>query len=569
MRALAIIAVLAGCADESPAVPVAKPKPRPPEVVDEVVTAHRLYPVVGAVVASDIEDRGPPVPKSFWLPPRPLRWTTHANCELDANLPSCGPDDPEATTRYRVGRGSGVIVVEGLRRSRIHSKWVYLTTESAAARRVTLDDRARPVNMVALGADRYTSRDRSGANALAGCSALEFKRDAAGRIAEERCVRRDGSPMRDGDGVAIRRFVRDERGFAVEERRFDSDGKPVTASDFGHRVIRELDAFGRIAHERYRGVGDTPVESADGCFGWRYEREHGEVTRATCLDADDKPIASASGVTHTVSTFDRNGCTASTRYLGPDGKPVLDDDGVHGIDHVRDASCRDRQRTCVGASGTPVRCGLREPARFVDRRDGQGRIVSTKHYDADGKPAADASYGAFEVRQQWDDADRMIAMACHDATGAAIECAGTGFHRVRSLFDAGGREVERRFFDEDGAPVDNRGSIGRRFRYDEYDHVIEATNLETDGTTVDFTGAKTRRNVFDAYHRLAAVLMFDRDGRPARYRSCFAGVTCPEQPWHAVRIERRTDGHVERNLFFDHAAQLIKTVHCTGAPCFE
>jgi uncharacterized protein YjhX (UPF0386 family) len=566
MRALAIIVVLAGCPDEPPA-PIPRPKPRVVEPPEEEPTPHRLYPVAGSVVASEPVDRGPPVPRSFQLPARrSLRWTTHAVCELDENLPTCGPDDPAAISRYRVGRGTGVVVVEKVLAARVEQTWVF-----EAARRVTLDRFGRPTNLVVLRNGRFTSRERDGGNGLKGCGAMAYELDRAGRIVELTCVRRDGTPTRDTDGVAIRRWRRDERGRTIEESRFDSDGKRVTGRDHAHRAIFEDDTYGRRRVERARGVDDVPVPWSDGCFSQQFERdEAGQIIRTTCLGADDRAAANSNGVAHHVTRFDANGCLRSQRYLGPAGEAVLDEDGVHGVDFLHDVACLEQQRTCVDLAGKAVRCGAVEPARYVSRYDRYGRVTSTKHYGPRGNPIGDPLHGVFEVRSEWDDADRQIATSCHDASGKAIECGPTsGFHLRRFTYDAAGRLVEQRYFDKAGVPTHNHGSIGNRFRHDEYDRVVEQTNLETDGTTVDFTGAKTRRNVYDAYHRISAVLMFDRDGRPARFRSCFTGTMCPNEPWHAVRVERRSDGRVERNLFFDHEARLIKTVHCTNVPCFE
>jgi hypothetical protein len=566
-RALVIVVVLAGCADEPPIVPVVKSKPRVVEPTVFELAPHRLYPVAGAVVASEVEDRGPPVPKTFTPPARrALQWTTHAFCELDMNAPTCGPDDPAAIARYRVGRGTGVVVVEKVLASRVEETWIYEPT-----RRVTLDRFGRPTNLLALRAGRFTSRDRTGGNGFKGCASRAFEVDRAGRIVEVRCLRADGAPMRDTEGVAVRRWIRDEQGFTVEEQRFDSDGKRVTGGDHAHRAIFENDAYGRRRGERARGIDGTPVAWNDGCFAQRFERDGaGQIVRETCLGADDRPTASSNGVVHHVTRFDRNGCVSSQRYLDTAGEPVLDEDGVHGVDFVRDGACLERQRSCVDLAGKAVRCAPVEPARYVSKYDRYDRVTSTKHYGPGGVPSVDTAYRVFEVRSQWDDADRPIATSCHGSDGKPIECGGTtGFHSKRATFDAAGRLVEQRYFDEAGAPTHNHGSIGQRYRYDEYDQVVESTNLETDGTTVDFTGMKTRRNVYDAYRRLAAVLLFDRDGRPARFRSCFTDAMCPKEPWHAVRIERRSDGRVERNLFFDHDKQLIKTVHCTNVPCFE
>jgi hypothetical protein len=135
--------------------------------------------------------------------------------------------------------------------------------------------------------------------------------------------------------------------------------------------------------------------------------------------------------------------------------------------------------------------------------------------------------------------------------------------------DDAGREIEETFFDDRGQPASNGGTVVRRFRYDNYDHVFEATNHDADGELFEYLGMTTQRKLYDAAHREFAVLLLDRAGKPARYTGCFTGAHCPAGAWHAVRINRRPDGTVESNQFFDADGQLIETTSCTKERCFE
>jgi len=99
--------------------------------------------------------------------------------------------------------------------------------------------------------------------------------------------------------------------------------------------------------------------------------------------------------------------------------------------------------------------------------------------------------------------------------------------------------------------------------------VFEVKNLDADGKLVPSFGAAIRRELYDAAHRRFGVLLFDVAGKPARYEGCYTGSTCPDGDWHAVRIVRRRDGSVEKNLFFDAGGQLTATQSCTTMPCFR
>ena len=88
------------------------------------------------------------------------------------------------------------------------------------------------------------------------------------------------------------------------------------------------------------------------------------------------------------------------------------------------------------------------------------------------------------------------------------------------------------------------------------------------GKVIEVRGSAIRRNLWDANHRLFAVQLFDAAGKPASYGACYVGVSCPEKPWQAARVNRRGDGKVLTNQFFDADGQLIETIDCSAKPCF-
>ena len=150
-----------------------------------------------------------------------------------------------------------------------------------------------------------------------------------------------------------------------------------------------------------------------------------------------------------------------------------------------------------------------------------------------------------------------------------VSCAQTGFHAKHQTYDAAGRTVETRFADVEGRPATNHGTAVRRFRYDNYDHQVEATSYDAAGEVTETLGVTTRRTLYDAAHRSFGIVLLDRRGAPARYRSCYVGATCPTRPWHAVRIVRGPSGLAEQNLFFDAAGQLLETMACRRVRCFR
>lgn len=496
-----------------------------------------------------------------------LTWTTHAHCVADIVDVVCS--ERATPANWRVGRKGQEIVV-AIPKSPIHDTHVYRGTAAGTPRRhVEIDPYGRVRSASLYQGDRYTTRRRDGSNGLPGCGAMAYELDRERRGQRVRCLQWSGEPMRDTSGVAAIRFVRDARGF-VSERHFEGlDGKPIASIDGYAAKTYELDREGRVTVVRYRGVDGKPIASTAGCHASRYAyHPTNAVSKETCLDARDAPVEATNGVATQTNRIDPRGCRAGWRYFDASGTPIVDDDQLHGANATVDTRCARTSLTCVGLAQRPVVCGIERPAKYVTRHDAHGNEVSIKHYSPDGDPAADNEYGVFELRYAYDDLDRAIGESCHDVDGSPIVCGTTEIHATRSIFDAAGRIVEERFFGTDGQPAANLGTSIRRFVYDNYDHQYEETNHDINGDLMEMRGQAARRDLYDAAHRTFGIIMLDRSGGPAMYEGCYTGVTCPSR-WHAVRIVRRADGRAEHNVYFDQDGQLIYTVNCWEAQCFD
>jgi hypothetical protein len=508
-----------------------------------------------------------------------LAWTEHAYAELDAAgfaVSAAGP--ATGGIRWRVGREDGRIrLVEALRPDgNAVSRWVLEWTASAPPKLrllATLDAYGTVVETRSYepAGERYTARELSGANALPGCGAQESVVDERGLASETRCLAWHGTPMYDTSGVRMRRFERDAAGFVVAETCFGKDDEPVADQSSVHRATFERDAAGRVVRTLRFGLDGTPVRStADGCFGRAYRHDgRGFRVAETCLDAAGKPAFDPDGVATTASAIDENGCIVAERSLGTAGEPTRDDEGVAQRAWVVDAHCAATSLACLGPGGDRAPCRKEGPVLIEYTRDDRGRVVSERNYAGPGVPGEDGVMGIFEERNRFDPLGRRVEQSCHGPTGANVLCGGTGYHAERIVYDDAGRVAEERFRGIDGSPASNLGTSIRRFEYDSYDHLSVARELDAAGQPIEGDGLASRTQLYDQGHRLFAVLLFDRDERPARYTQCFVGVDCPDVPWHAVRIVRSADGKVVQNLFFDADAQRIETMDCTEHRCWE
>lgn len=502
--------------------------------------------------------------------------TRHGHCELQAAGLACGETPPSRgdLAAVRVGRRDGrPVLVEWLVGGRAERTAILAYDASGALIQLARLDRAGDIDSVRSydpPGRRYTERNRDGSNALDGCGGLELELDDAGQVASETCLQWLGEPMRDTNGVTTTRYQRDPSGFVVRAERFGLDGAPlVGARDAVHRIDTERDGSGRPSVEHYLGIDSKPTPSAaeHGCFGLARDHERGQERRRRCIEADGRPRRDTDGVAAVEIVHDPRGCAVETRYVGLGGEAVLRD-GVAVHDDTVDARCRVTVASCRDVDRDLVACAAGEPAAFHHQLDRNGRIAASTFIDDDGDAGVDPSYGAAEVRYRYDQLGRQVSESCHDASGDNIECARTGFHRTADTLDANGRIAERRFFATDGTAATNRGTVRRRYLYDNYDHLAEAQNLDEDGALVAADGMAIKRNYYDDRHRLFGLVLLDTNGQPAHYASCFTGVECPDDPWHAVRVVRSPDGRVTHNHYFDHHGKLMVTIDCRQDQCW-
>ncbi|HWU89136.1 MAG TPA: hypothetical protein VN253_17845, partial [Kofleriaceae bacterium] len=521
-------------------------------------------------------ERGPKAPIGMAIPRGGLQWTTHATCDLDLTGPVCTPatDDVAGHFRWRVGRrGKELIVVEARRGARVDRTVAYVRSPDGVPLQLVRFDAYDRVESALLfkAPDRYSGRKRNGANALDGCGFISYKLDGSGRAEEQACLQWQGDPMLDTDGVAKLRVVRDASGFITEETRFDLAGKPAANANGVHATLYERDDLARVKLERYRGIDGKPVQATSGCFGYRIDRDdQGAIVQRTCLDAADQPAAQPStGTSGEAYRVDANGCRIGVRFLSAAGAPSTDHDLVHAMDYEVDERCQITARTCKDKGGKPKVCSGGAPVRYVTKYDAAGNPISVKHYAPYGAPGRDPAFHAFELRRTFDRLGNQLSQSCHDAAGVGVPCPNTDFHVMRSVYDDAGRETQQRYFDEAGRPTSNYGAYKRTYKHDNYDHLVESQNHDEQGALTESFGVAIRKDLFDTAHRRFGLVLYDRNGQPASNSGCYTGGTCPDSPWHAVRILRRKDGSVEKNLFFDTQKKLIDTKFCSASPCFD
>ena len=283
----------------------------------------------------------------------------------------------------------------------------------------------------------------------------------------------------------------------------------------------------------------------------------------------------SNGVVYTRQLRGRAGFTVETGSWTRHKKPINGQDGVHRIAIVRDRTGRVVKWLFQDNEGFPTLSTRSGCHGWACRYDGRGLLERKSCLGSGGKPINDrlgvsAYLHSHDGRGYRTSMVNLKKISYHGSSGQAVDCHGTGYHGIRYVVDEAGRTKETRFINRAGQRGTNLGCAVRRFEYDNYDHLVRTINFDFDGSIKDVRGMAAKRMIFDQGHRLFGVLLDDVHGKPARYRACFTARTCPSRgTWHAVRIMRRKNGSVSRNLFFDHNGQLVFTVDCAKVPCWK
>ena len=540
--------------------------PHPMYPTPESAGTHELF-------QDDHADRGPQVDLNEPRPPNLPNPSYHAHCEQDPGGLVCGPKLSSAPlVGWSVGQSSNLVVARKVRFGEVHQTILVEQAAKALKRILEFDghDQVERGWFFDPSGVMCSARDRTGANDLDGCGRMQMTWDTKGRASRAACRQWNGKPMKDTRGVAAVGFERDKSGFVVEERYFDAKGASVARYDGVFRLSIERDAAGRKVSEKGFDDKNAPVVSAKtGCHGLQWVRdERGLLVERRCLGIDGKLARDSAEVAVERYALNDNGCVVGERYLDPAEAAATAFNGVHALTRRVTALCETTEKRCLNEQGGLVSCGPQEPMMYTYVLDALGRVETTTHLGENGEPGRDPEFGVYELRYVLDDAGLIVEQTCFDETSSATPCGSTGFHGRATKYDEAGREVEARFFDTARAPTTNQGTFIRAFSYDAYDHLIETRNLDQRGGLVDSMGNSIGRYLYDEGHRLFGVLLYDADSKPATYTGCFAGLTCPSRPWHAVRVVRSDKGRATKNMFFDRDRNLVFTSDCDSAQCW-
>jgi hypothetical protein len=364
-----------------------------------------------------------------------------------------------------------------------------------------------------------------------------------------------GTYLAESESVAQRREVRwsflyDDHGHVAHEEAYDASGNRVWgfiyAPDAGDENVR-------LAH--FVGADGFPRQTKGYSGGYvriQYAPEGYEEV-VTYRNAMGQPRPGPNHAFGRHYAFDHDGRMLEMVSVGPDGKPMIDEDHNAGLGMKPDALGNPVEYTATDASGTVTAVrngwskarakydanGNRIELAFFDEHDrptlskegywrisqtldDRGNIAEERYWDTEGKPTISSDcYGLHNryddranliertclnqdgqpasqdaatpvTRYKYDDRDNLIDVSFFDTKGRPV-LGRDGFSRIVRTYDSRGNETESAVFGLDGRPVATNDGYSRTvYKYDAHDNETSRTYFGTDGHRIVIAGDDDR-----------------------------------------------------------------------------
>jgi YD repeat-containing protein len=351
-----------------------------------------------------------------------------------------------------------------------------------------------------------------------GFFAVLSKKDALGWNRESRFVDIHEKPCLNNFGAALVTRVHDSVGNNLVEKYYGVQEEPVT-SDGPHEVVMSYDHRGNCTRREFRDAKGDRIAGKDG-FAITEEDfdDRGRTTGMRFFDATGKlTYGKAADRTAAIlkRQYSKDGRHVSATIFDRDGKPMLDQYGIHAVDIVFSPFGTVETVSLLGVDHEPVSCSLGFH-RSECQRDAHGRAVSWAWFGPDGRPVV--QLGEMIHRREWvyDSAGFVVAQKYVDTEGRP--CLGKdGVAEIRIRNDEQGRVIASDYLGLDNKSIVNESGVaGVRNRYDARGNLIEMTTIGTTGEASESSlGYSVMRTEFDESNRATNAAAFDENGHVA------------------------------------------------------
>ena len=328
------------------------------------------------------------------------------------------------------------------------------------------------------------------------------ERQQRGRVIVRKNLDLEGKPA---VPVAEERFLVDARGNLTEMASFDAHGQPVVEPRQNFARLRFVyDASGNLAES----IGERVDDGGEWVIVQRVNSARNEVEKAE-FDLDGRPIVNEDGVHRTIYERDARQYVVAGWHYGTDGKPCISNRyRCHHFIRKYDRSGNQTEFRVFGIDGMPMLDPAWDSHGWKETFDSLGRSIEAIRFGVDDRPIVSKggwarftkSYepngqlrdtthwklnpqGEYVLWKREDAKGRILEEAFFDAQGVAINRPNEPYHRVRSKLDAAGNFLESAYFDANDNPAVYKDGGTHRFvqRFDSANRVLQCDHYGADG----------------------------------------------------------------------------------------
>lgn len=411
-----------------------------------------------------------------------------------------------------------------------------------------------------------THVNRAGSPFTNGCARLAWKFDEKGHPVERTCQNVSGHTIIDAKGCQIVRQELDDRHLVKSAGCFSYDGKPLSDSDGIHLSRATHDERGNTTESAFFDDKGLGVANFEGCMRVRVEYDGaGNKVELRCIGSTGlTSTLRGSKMAYVRNEYDERGCPTKLEQHDADGAPATTV-GIANVVSLRDEHCGETSRATTDPKGNIV-APPNYPAKIDKTFDSEGNAIEQRCFDAKSQPVhceGEKGSSGSVLRFEYDDKGREISSKAFDATGKPTPRARNYPHEQKKTYDERGLVLDTRYFNEKGEPATALGTIAKRaYRYDALGAEISQAGFGIDGAAVvDATLTHEIRTSYNERHQIGGIEVRDAaGGHPVRVSLHYAGMTWPAS---AVRLEVvREDVRTVENKFFDKSGRELSKVDC-------
>ncbi len=304
-----------------------------------------------------------------------------------------------------------------------------------------------------------------------------YERNEHNAIVKKTFMGADGKPMQIQNGTSSIIFDYTKNGLFESIRFVDMEGNLVEQERGYAKLLLVYSAKDTLEEMQFIGSDGIPFAIIKAVLDPR-----GNVIESHYLDANRKPLQTASGYVKEKLKYDAQGNKTEEAYFDIDDNLVLSGKGYAIIKMLYDAHGRILEERYYGVDGKPVlnRDGF---AIYKTKYNEQGRIIEQSYGDVDGKPILIDNIA--KMTFAYNEKGYLTEAAFFDTAGqpvlSAHQCA-----KIVQSYDSRGNRTKVAFFGVDGKPIMSfLKCASATFVYDNLGEIIEVKKYDVDGNLLE------------------------------------------------------------------------------------